>query len=68
MCDNIISIKTKKHKSLGVLTLLFIQLFLKKNNVLSLDEASSSIFDENEDGESLFKSKVSSSKVCFNHF
>jgi hypothetical protein len=34
------------------------QLFLKKNNVLSLDEASSSIFDENDEGETLFKSKV----------
>lgn len=36
--ENLISIKTKKHKSLGVLTLVLIKLFLEKSKVLSIDE------------------------------
>ena len=59
MCSNLISIKTKKHKSLGVLTLIFIKLFLQRGPLLSLDEAASFIFEEDEEGQSIFKSKVS---------
>jgi transcription factor E2F7/8 len=50
----LISIKTKKHKSLGVLTLIFIKLFLSKGPLLSLEDAADCIF---EGEESLFKSK-----------
>lgn len=59
MNQNLISIKTKKHKSLGVLTLVFIKLFLTKGPSLSLDEAADSIFEEEKSGESMFKSRVS---------
>lgn len=58
--DNLISIKTKKHKSLGVLTLIFIKLFLSKGKTLSLEEATDCIFDECEKGHNIFKSKVCS--------
>lgn len=58
MYQNLISIKTKKHKSLGILTLIFIKLFLKKGPIMSLEDAADCIFEENEDGQSLFKSKV----------
>ena len=54
-----ISIKTKRHKSLGVLTLIFIKLFLSKGPLLSLDAAADFIFEEDDDGQSIFKSKVS---------
>jgi hypothetical protein len=50
-CQNLISIKTKRHKSLGVLTLIFISIFLKKGPLLSLDEASENIFEEDDDGQ-----------------
>jgi hypothetical protein len=50
MTANLISIKTKKHKSLGVLTLIFIKLFLQKGPLLSLDEAADCIFEEDDDG------------------
>ena len=59
LCSGLISIKTKKHKSLGLLTLLFMQLFFKKNRILSLEEASESIFDKDLEGQTMFKSKVS---------
>jgi hypothetical protein len=36
--ENLISIKTKKHKSLGVLTLYFIRIFLEKQKILLIDE------------------------------
>ena len=36
--ENLISIKTKKHKSLGVLTLVLIKLFLEKQKILQIDE------------------------------
>jgi hypothetical protein len=45
---NLISIKTKKHKSLGLLNLIFIKLFLQKGPLLSLDDAAESIFDEDD--------------------
>eukprot|EP00347_Sterkiella_histriomuscorum_P023254 403335357 len=57
LSQSLISIKTKRHKSLGVLTLIFIQLFLKKGPIMSLDEAADNIFEETQDGQSLFKSK-----------
>jgi diphthamide biosynthesis methyltransferase len=57
-CQNLISIKTKRHKSLGVLTLIFIEVFLRKGPMMSLDDAADNIFEENEDGSTLFKSKV----------
>lgn len=50
MNPNLISIKTKKHKSLGVLNLIFIQLFIQKGPLLSLDDAAESIFEEDGDG------------------
>lgn len=41
-CDNsedgLISIKTKKHKSLGVLCLVFIKLFFEKARTLTIEE------------------------------
>jgi hypothetical protein len=58
MNENLISIKTKKHKSLGVLTLIFIKLFLQRGPLLSLEEAADCIFEEDCGGQSLFKSKV----------
>jgi hypothetical protein len=58
-CQNLISIKTKRHKSLGVLTLIFINLFLKKGPLMSLEEAAENIFEEADDGQTIFKSKVS---------
>ena len=36
--ENLISIKTKKHKSLGVLTLVLIKLFLEKQKILQIDD------------------------------
>ena len=36
--ENLISIKTKKHKSLGVLTLVLIKLFFEKQKILQIDE------------------------------
>lgn len=59
MNPNLISIKTKKHKSLGVLNLFFIKLFIQKGPLLSLDDAAESIFDEDGEGQEKFKSKVS---------
>ena len=50
MSHNIISIKTKKHKSLGVLTLLFVKLFLIKGPELSLEYAADCIFGEDDEG------------------
>ena len=58
-----ISIKTKKHKSLGVLTLIFIKLFLQKGPLLSLDAAADFIFEEDDDGQSIFKSKVTTIEI-----
>ncbi len=55
MSQNLISIKTKKHKSLGVLTLLFVKLFLLNGPELSLEDAADNIF---EDDHTIFKSKV----------
>jgi len=63
---SLISIKTKKHKSLGVLTLIFIRLFLSKNKILSLEEATETIFDQCERGQTLFKSKVAIYSSSFN--
>ncbi|TNV84410.1 hypothetical protein FGO68_gene14283 [Halteria grandinella] len=57
MNPNLISIKTKKHKSLGVLNLIFIKLFIQKGPLLSLDDAAEYIFDEDDDGQEKFKSK-----------
>ena len=34
----LISIKTKKHKSLGVLSLVFIKLFFEKTKTLTIEE------------------------------
>ena len=44
--NNLISIKTKKHKSLGVLTLYFIRIFLEKQKILLIDEVIQS-FNQN---------------------
>ena len=44
------SIKTKRHKSLGVLTLIFIKLFLRQGPFMSLEEAAENIFEEDHDG------------------
>lgn len=52
-----ISIKTKKHKSLGVLTLIFINMFLQNGLEISLEEAADNIFEEEKEGN-VFKSKV----------
>lgn len=60
MSQNLISIKTKKHKSLGVLTLLFVKLFLLNGPELSLEDAAANIFEEHDDGQAIFKSKVTS--------
>lgn len=60
MSQNLISIKTKKHKSLGVLTLLFVKLFLLNGPELSLEDAATNIFEEDDDGQAIFKSKVRS--------
>ena len=68
MSQNLISIKTKRHKSLGVLTLIFIKLFLLKGPLLSLEDAADCIFEEDDDGLSIFKSKVSIIITCSNHF
>jgi len=57
MSQNLISIKTKRHKSLGVLTLIFIKLFIQKGPILSLDEAAELMIED--EAHSLFKSKVS---------
>jgi transcription factor E2F7/8 len=57
MSQNLISIKTKKHKSLGVLTILFVKLFLLNGPEISLEDVASSIFEEDDDGLPLFKSK-----------
>ena len=55
---SLISIKTKKHKSLGLLTLFFMQLFFQRNMIVSLEEAALSIFDQDGNGQVVFKSKV----------
>ena len=60
LSQNLISIKTKKHKSLGVLTLLFVKLFLLNGPELSLEDAATNIFEEDDDGQTIFKSKVRS--------
>jgi hypothetical protein len=65
MSKNLISIKTKKHKSLGVLTILFVKLFLLNGPEISLEDAASSIFEENDDGQPKFKSKVRSIILMF---
>lgn len=65
MSQNLISIKTKKHKSLGVLTILFVKLFLLNGPEISLEDAASSIFEEDDDGLPLFKSKVRSMILMF---
>jgi len=61
MSQNLISIKTKRHKSLGVLTLIFIKLFLQKGPILSLDEAADLMIED--EAHSLFKSKVSIPRI-----
>ena len=58
--QNLISIKTKKLKSLGVLTILFVKLFLLNGPEISLEDAASSIFEEINDGQPIFKSMVRS--------
>jgi hypothetical protein len=63
MSQNLISIKTKRHKSLGVLTLIFIKLFLQKGPILSLEDAADLMIED--EGNSLFKSKVSVSLKTF---
>jgi hypothetical protein len=65
MSQNIISIKTKKHKSLGVLTLILIKLFLQAGPVLSLEQAADFIFEGDDDGQSVFKSKVTNIRSSF---
>jgi hypothetical protein len=45
---------------LGVLTILFVKLFLLNGPEISLEDAASSIFEEDDDGLPLFKSKVTS--------
>ena len=44
---NLISIKTKKHKSLGVLSLVFIKLFFEKSKTLKIEEVAE-FFEGNE--------------------
>ncbi len=44
---SLISIKTKKHKSLGVLCLVFIKLFFEKSKTLTIEEISND-FNINE--------------------
>lgn len=59
--SELISIKTKKHKSLGVLSLVFIKLFFEKSKTLTIEEAVQ-FFNENEgdiqEGDLLFKSQT----------
>ena len=50
LSESLISIKTKKHKSLGVLSLVFIELFFKKSKTLTIEEIVQ-FFAENEKGE-----------------
>ena len=50
MSQNLISIKTKRHKSLGVLTILFLKLFLLNGPEISLEQAAADIFEQDDDG------------------
>lgn len=65
LSQKLISIKTKKHKSLGVLTLLFVKLFLLNGPEISLEDAASNIFEDDDDGQPIFKSKVISMITMF---
>ena len=65
LSQKLISIKTKKHKSLGVLTLLFVKLFLLYGPEISLEDAASNIFEDDDDGQPIFKSKVISMITMF---
>jgi hypothetical protein len=47
--ESLVSIKTKKHKSLGVLSLVFIRLFFEKSSVLTIEDAVQ-FFTEREQG------------------
>ena len=50
MSQNLISIKTKRHKLLGVLTILFLKLFLLNGPEISLEQAAADIFEQDDDG------------------
>ena len=47
LSSSLISIKTKRHKSLGVLSLVFIRLFFEKSKILSIEEVAN-FFEVNE--------------------
>ena len=54
--DSLISIKTKKHKSLGVLCIVFIRLFFERSFVLTIEEVVKHFadLDNNEDEKQQF--------------
>lgn len=50
--DSLISIKTKKHKSLGVLCIVFMRLFFERSFVLTIEEVVKHFADlDNNDEE-----------------
>lgn len=52
-CDEgLISIKTKKHKSLGVLCLVFIKLFFEKSRTLTIEEVVQFLADSEKESSS----------------
>jgi hypothetical protein len=55
----LISIKTKKHKSLGVLSLVFIKLFFEKSKTLTIEEVVQFFAEtESEESDMYFKSQT----------
>ena len=62
--QSLISIKTKRHKSLGILCIMLIKAFLTDKKQMSLEEAAEKLDflgETNED--SVVKSKVSADKL-----
>ena len=59
-----ISIKTKKHKSLGVLSLVFMRLFFEKSFILTIEEVVQHFSDlENNDEEKINFADASNKKT-----
>jgi len=62
--DSLISIKTKKHKSLGVLSLVFMRLFFEKSFILTIEEVVEHFSDlENNDEEKINFADASNKKT-----
>jgi hypothetical protein len=51
--EGLISIKTIKHKSLGVLCLVFIRLFFEKSKTLTIEEVVQFLADAERDSNSI---------------